>query len=43
MFIFNDALSTFYLWLYGVEHGKRPLRQLERKPAAGTIWATIFD
>ena len=19
-FLFNDALSTFYLWLYGVEH-----------------------
>ena len=20
--LFNDALNTFYLWLYGVRHGK---------------------
>ena len=24
--------EMFYLWLYGVRHGKRPLRQQERKP-----------
>ena len=24
--LFNDALNTFYLVLYGVRHGKVPLR-----------------
>ena len=24
--LFNDTLNTFYLWLYGVKHGKEPLR-----------------
>ena len=24
--LFNDALNTFYLRLYGVRHGKGPLR-----------------
>ena len=25
--LFNDALNTFYVWLYGVRHnGKGPLR-----------------
>ena len=23
--LFNDTLNTFYLWLYGVRHGKGPL------------------
>ena len=23
--LFNDALNTFYLWLYGIRHGKGPL------------------
>ena len=26
MFLFNDALNTFYLWLYGVKHDKRAFR-----------------
>ena len=24
--LFNDTLNTFYLWLYGVKHGKGPFR-----------------
>ena len=24
--LFNDALNTFYLWLYGVRYSKGPLR-----------------
>ena len=24
--LFNDALNTFYLWLYGIRHDKEPLR-----------------
>ena len=24
--VFNDALNTFYLWLYGVRHGRGPFR-----------------
>ena len=40
--LFNDALNTFYLRLYGVRHGKGPLRCRERKPAAAT-WATLCD
>ena len=24
--LFNDALNTFYLWLYGIRHGKGPFR-----------------
>ena len=38
--LFNDALNTFYLRLYGVRHGKGPFRCRERKPAAAT-WATL--
>ena len=38
--LFNDALNTFYLWLYGVRHGKGPLRFRGRKPAVAT-WATL--
>ena len=36
--VFNDALNTFYLRLYGI----RPLRYPEKKPAAAT-WATLSD
>ena len=39
--LFNDALNTFYLRLYGVRHGNGQLRY-ERKPAAAT-WATLSD
>ena len=35
--LFNDALNTFYLRLYGVgTYGKGPLRKRDRKPAAAT-------
>ena len=39
----HNALNTFYLWLYGIKHGKRPHIQRERKPAATTTWATVYD
>ena len=36
---FNEALNTFYLWLYGVGHMvKRNSRQREEKPAVLTSW-----
>ena len=40
--IINNALNTFYLWLYGIEHnyGKRSFRQ--RTPVAITP-CTIFE
>ena len=35
--LFNDALNTFYLWLYGVRHMvKDHSDSEERKPAAAT-------
>ena len=40
--IFNDALNTFYLRLYGVRHMVKDHSDSERKPAAAT-WATLFD
>ena len=36
--LFNDALNTFYLWLYGIRH----MVKEERKHAAAT-WATLSD
>ena len=42
--LFNDALSTFYLRLYGVGHIMvNDYLDSERKPAVATIWATISD
>ena len=26
MFLFNDTLNTFYLWLYGVRYRRGPFR-----------------
>ena len=40
--LFNNTLITFYLQLYGIRHGKGPLRQRERKPTA-TTWHTLSD
>ena len=40
--LFNDALNTFYLWLYGVRHMVKYHSDSERKPAA-TTWATLSD
>ena len=40
--LFNDALNTFYLRLYGVRHMVKDHSDSEREPAAAT-WATLFD
>ena len=40
--LFNDALNTFYLWLYW-KHGEELLRKRERKPPAVTLLATLSD
>ena len=37
--LFNDALNTFYLWLYGIRHMVNA--QSERKPTA--TWATLSN
>ena len=36
--LFNDALNTFYLWIYGVTHMVKDNSdsKRERKPAAAT-------
>ena len=38
--LFNDALNTFYLRLYGVKHMVKDHSDSERKPAAAA-WATL--
>ena len=38
--LFNDALNTFYLRLYGVRHMVKDHSDSERKPAAAK-WATL--
>ena len=43
MFLFNDALITFYLQFYGISHMVNVHSDSERKPTATTMWATIFD
>ena len=40
--LFNDALNTFYLRLYGVRRMVKDHSDSERKPAAAT-WATLSD
>ena len=40
--LFNDALNTFYIRLYGVRHMVKYHTDSERKPAAAT-WATLSD
>ena len=40
--LFNDALNTFYLRLYGVRHMVKDHSDRERKPTAAT-WATLSD
>ena len=42
--LFKDILTAIYftvLWYW--TYGKRPFRYQDRKPAAATIWATLFD
>ena len=41
--LFNDALNTFYLWLYGISHMITDHGKSERKPAAVITSATHFD
>ena len=38
--LFNDALNTFYLQLYGVGH---VVKDHSEKKAAATTWATVSD
>ena len=40
--LFNDALNTFYLRLYGVGHMVKHNSDSERKPAAAT-WAYLSN
>ena len=40
--LFNDALNTFYLRLYGVRHMVKDHSDSEMKPAAAT-WAALSD
>ena len=40
---FNNALNTFNLWLYGVNHMVKDHKDSQRKPAAATTWAILFD
>ena len=40
--LFNDALNTFYLWLYGVRDIVKDHSDCERKPAPAT-WSTLSD
>ena len=35
-FLFNNALNTFYLWLYGVGYMVKDHSDSERKPTAAT-------
>ena len=41
--LFNDALNTFYLWLYDVMHMVKDHSDSERKPVAATTWAMLSD
>ena len=40
--LFNDALNTLYLRLYGVRHMVKDHSDSDMKPAAAT-WATLSD
>ena len=40
--LFNDALNTFYIQLYGVGHMIKYHSDSERKPTTAT-WATLID
>ena len=40
--LFNDALNTFYLQVYGVGHMVKYHSESERKPTAAT-WVTLSD
>ena len=42
IYLFNDALNTFYLLLYSIGHMVKEHSDSERKPA-DTSWATLSD
>ena len=42
MFLFKDALNTFYLRLYGIRHMVKGHSDSEKKPTVAT-WATLYD
>ena len=42
-YLFNDALNTFYLQLYGVRHMLKDQTVKETKSVAITTWATLSD
>ena len=43
--LFNGALNTFYLWLYGMGHMLKDHSdgERERKAAPATTWATLSN
>ena len=41
--LFNDALNTFYLRLYGVRHMVEDHSDSERGNPAAATWATLFN
>ena len=40
--LFNDALNTFYLRLYGIRHMVKDHTENERKPTAASTWAWVL-
>ena len=41
--LFNEAINTFYLWLYRVGHMVKDYSDSEiGKPSSATTWATLF-
>ena len=43
MFLFNNALNTFYLWLYGVGHMVKDHSDIAREKPAATTLATLSN
>ena len=41
--LFNDALNTFYLRLYGVRHMVKDNSDSEGRKLAAATWATLSD
>ena len=40
---YNDALNTFYLWLYGVGHMMKDHSNSKRKHAIAISWTSVCD
>ena len=43
MFLFNDALNTLYLQLYGIGHIVKDHSDRREETTATTKWATLSD